>query len=96
MPKVKKEWLAGLTFRTASIKEIKQDGRMVKKSIPTERPLEAGDVLAVRERAGKVILVIADGRKHEVDPDAALKAKKKAEEEAEAKKKADKEPKGSK
>lgn len=90
MAEIKKEWLAGLTYRFADVKTVKDDGRPVKRSVPVERPLKAEDVIGVRECGDRVILVAADGRKHEVDPN----AKKKAGEEAAAKKKAEEEAAG--
>ena len=67
MAEVKKEWLAGLTFRTANIKTSNEDGRTVKRSVPAERPLTVKDVLGFRVDGDTAILVAADGRKHIVD-----------------------------
>ena len=70
MAEVNEKYLKGLTFTGAEEKKVtEEDGRKVKKYIPFERPLTAGDLLSVTERGDSIVLVTKDGRKHVVSKD---------------------------
>ncbi len=56
-------YLKGLKFHSAESKTVVEDGRKVKKFMPTERPLEPEDVLSWKDKGDSVVIVTADGRK---------------------------------
>lgn len=58
------KWLAGLTFKGAAEKKIKEEGRERVRHTPFERPLTEKDVLGWRVDGAEVVIVAADGRKH--------------------------------
>lgn len=60
------KWLAGLTFKGATAKKVKEDGRERLRHVPFERPLKESDVLSWREEPTEVVIVTADGRKYRV------------------------------
>jgi len=73
---IDKKFLAGLTFRTSNAKKVQgEDGTKVQ-HVPVERPLKPADVLDWVEKDDTVVIVAADGRKHEVSKKAAEKADK--------------------
>lgn len=59
--------LKGLKYKTSDVKEVEENGRKVKKFIPTERALKIEDVLSWRDAGDSVVIVTADGKKHQVE-----------------------------
>ena len=57
----------GLKFRDSVRKEVKEDGKMVTKYIPRERPLQEDDILSHRVRGTTVTIVTKDGRRYNID-----------------------------
>ena len=58
-----KSWLKGLKFHSS--KKVKgKEGRMTFQ--PTERALAEKDILSFAERGNQIVLVTADGQKHQV------------------------------
>lgn len=66
MANIEKRYLEGLVFRDAVRKEVEEDGETRVVYVPTERPLEPADVLAVREDGSNIIFSTADGKKYTV------------------------------
>lgn len=66
MADIDKKYLEGLTYRDAVRKEVEENGEKKVVYTPTERPLEPGDVLAVREDGPNLIIATADGRKYTI------------------------------
>ncbi len=57
----------GLKFHDSVPKEVKEDGKMVTKYIPTERPLREDDILSHRVRGDVVTIVTKDGQRYKID-----------------------------
>lgn len=65
-PKLDPTWLKGLRYSYATSKAVEKDGRKLKQFTPQERDLRPADVLSWADRGGHVVIVAADGRKHQV------------------------------
>ena len=57
----------GLKFHDAKPKEVKENGKMVTRYIPTERPLRADDILSHMVRGDVVTIVTKDGQRYKID-----------------------------
>lgn len=66
MANIDKKHLEGLVYRDAVRKEVEENGETKVVYVPTERPLEPTDVLAMREEGGNIIFSTADGKKYTV------------------------------
>lgn len=63
MATIDAKYLKGLKFRSAEEKVVEEDGRKVKKFIPTERPMTPADVLGSKDYGDSIVIVTADGQK---------------------------------
>lgn len=62
-PVFDKKWLEGLKFKTSEVKVVEEEGRKIKKFIPSVRALKEADVLSWKDCGNAVVLVTADGQK---------------------------------
>lgn len=65
-PVFDKKWLEGLKFKTSEVREVEEEGRKVKKFVPSVRALKEADVLSWKDCGGTVVMVTADGQKYTV------------------------------
>lgn len=63
---IDKKYLAGLTFRTADTHKVKEDGETRVRHQAVERELTQAEVLDWADHGASVVIVAADGRKHQV------------------------------
>ena len=64
MAKIDKKYLEGLTLTEVTRKTVPENGEQKTVFIPTERPLEPEDILALRETETEIIFVTSDGQKY--------------------------------
>lgn len=64
MAKIDKKYLEGLTISESQRKTVEENGEKKSVFVPTERPLEPEDVLALRETEAEIIFVTSDGQKY--------------------------------
>jgi len=62
-PVFDKKWLEGLKYRTSEAKTVEEEGRKVRKFVPSVRALKVDDVLSWKDCGSSVVLVTADGQK---------------------------------
>lgn len=67
--KIDAKYLKGLKFRSSTGRDVEEDGKKVKKYVPTERPLKPEDVLDWKDYGDKIVLVTSDGQKVTVEKD---------------------------
>lgn len=67
MANIDAKYLKGLKFRSAEEKVVEEDGRKVKKFIPTERPMTPKDVISFKDFGNSIVIVTADGQKVTVE-----------------------------
>jgi len=61
-----RQYLKGLVFRTSRPKEVKGESGTKVQHIPVERELTPADMLDWKDLPDRVVIVAADGQKHEV------------------------------
>lgn len=66
-PKIEPRFLRGLKLHSSEGKEVEENGRKRMKFYPTERDVTPEDVISMKDYGDKVVLVIADGKKYEIE-----------------------------
>jgi hypothetical protein len=66
MAQIEQRQLEGLVFRTSKRKDFVEDGRKKVVTVPVERALRPGDILAQTEHDSFTRIVTKDGKKYDI------------------------------